>query len=82
MSQHRMVLKTTYTLGWLAFIASLIYKALFWAGMGRRIYEATQIAPKNLFELGVGLFVICIATALCQHCCSSAPASSSAKGQP
>jgi hypothetical protein len=82
MSQHRMVLKTTYTLGWLAFIASLLYKALFWGGMGGRIYDATQIAPKNLFELGVGLFVICIAAALREHCCSGVPASSSAKGQP
>ena len=81
MSQHRNVLKATYMLGWLAFIASLIYKALFWRGLGDRIYEAIHLAPKNFMQFAVVLFVICIATALYGHCCSGAPASAAAKGQ-
>jgi hypothetical protein len=80
MSQHRLVLKTTYTLGWLAFIASLIYKVLFWGSMGGRVYDAIHLAPKNFLQFGVVLFVVCIATAQYAHCCNDAPASASAKG--
>jgi len=80
MSQHRNILKITYALGWVVFIASLIYKALFWGSMGDRVYEAIHLAPKNLMQLAVVLFVICIATAQHEHCCSDAPASTSAKG--
>lgn len=79
MSQHRSILKATYVLGWVAFIASLIYKALFWGGMGGRIYEAIHLAPKNFMQFAVVLFVICIATAQYGHCCGGTPGA--AKGQ-
>jgi hypothetical protein len=61
-----------YYLGWI----SLICGALWHLGIGRAAFIAISVTKRNLFEIAVICFVICIASQLR----AAAPGESEAKG--
>jgi hypothetical protein len=63
--------RVTYYLGWI----SLVCGALVHLGLGRAAFMAMSLTKRNLFEIGVVCFVICIASELR----AATPAASEAK---
>jgi hypothetical protein len=52
--------RITYYLGWIA----LLCGGLVHANIGRSLFVAINVSQRNLFEVSVVSFVICIASAL------------------
>jgi hypothetical protein len=52
--------RITYYLGWIA----LLCGALVHVGIGRAMFAAVSLTKRNLFEVAVVCFVICIASEL------------------
>jgi hypothetical protein len=53
--------RITFLLGWVAAIASFVYKALTFTGAGLRVANSTGVTPRHFFEASLLMFVICIA---------------------
>jgi len=56
----QLVGRVTYYLGWI----SLVCGALVHLGVGRAAFTAMSLTKRNLFEVAVVCFVICIASEL------------------
>lgn len=67
----QLVGRVTYYLGWI----SLVCGALVHLGLGRAAFTAMSLTKRNLFEIAVVCFVICIASELR----AATPAESEAK---
>ncbi|MGA9039289.1 MAG: hypothetical protein WB421_02030 [Terriglobales bacterium] len=50
--------RVTYYLGWI----SLLSGALFHYNIGKSFFLAIHVSQRNLFEISVALFVICLAS--------------------
>ena len=59
----KLVAKVSYYVGWIA----LICGGLFHVNIARGLFMAVNLPQRNLFELGVACFVICIASELRAH---------------
>ncbi len=51
----------SYRLGWILLILALVTRVLVYFDLGWRLV-AIKVVPRNLLELSVVLFVICIAS--------------------
>jgi len=60
LARLQLVGRVTYYLGWI----SLICGALLHLGIGRAAFTAISLTKRNLFEVAVVCFVICIASEL------------------
>lgn len=70
----QLVGRVTYYLGWI----SLICGGLFHLHIGQSLFLAMSLSKRNLFEVSVVCFVICVASQLR----ASAPASEKAASNP
>jgi hypothetical protein len=71
LARLQLVGRVTYYLGWI----SLVCGALVHLGVGRAAFAAMSLNKRNLFEIAVVSFVICIASELR----AATPAESEAK---
>jgi len=60
LARLQLVGRVTYYLGWI----SLVCGALVHFGIGRAAFTAMSLTKRNLFEMSVVCFVICIASEL------------------
>lgn len=60
LARLQLVGRVTYYLGWI----SLVFGALVHLGVGRAAFAAIDLTKRNLFEVAVVCFVICIASEL------------------
>lgn len=55
------MVQNSYRLGWVLLVLALVTRVLVYFDLGWRLV-AIKVVPRNLLELSVVLFVICIAS--------------------
>ena len=52
----------SYYLGCVSAAAAIVYRVLWFGGLGRRLFGAPSVVPHNFAELGILLLVLSIAS--------------------
>ncbi len=61
MSRSR-IAEWSYQLGCLSAVAAILYRAVWFGGLGARLFGAPSVVPHNLMELSILSFAISIAS--------------------
>ena len=64
MSQSK-IAEWSYYLGCVSAAVAIVYRALWFGGLGARLFGAPRVVPHNLLELSILFFVVSIASNAC-----------------